>query len=373
MASVSERFSSDRRERQARRHLDRTDFDTLADAGFLLTGVRHENGGLWTGVRESTRPVCSILRELAHGDSSVALVAAMHPAVLSQWLATPEVDPQAQAAWDEQTGLLEQRARDGAWFGTITSEPGSGGDVSRTRAVAEPSADGTSHLLTGDKHFGSGSGVTSFVMTTARPAGGDPDLFYMEVADVPWDGSRGVTLLREWDGAGMSATQSHALRFDAFPATRCAWPGHLADLSRASGPFVSCAFTAVIVGVVDAALAAAKEKMDSRGDDLRAWEQVEWTRVLNAAWTIDQVFEGMMRATEHEPAPLLSTLRGKTVAAELAESVLSGMCKVLGGGTFSASSPFSHWYEDVRALGFLRPPWGLAFDQLHEISTRPAE
>jgi hypothetical protein len=23
----------------------------------------------------------------------------------------------------------------------------------------------------------------------------------------------------------------------------------------------------------------------------------------------------------------------------------------------------------VRALGFLRPPWGLAFDQLHEEST----
>jgi hypothetical protein len=37
---------------------------------------------------------------------------------------------------------------------------------------------------------------------------------------------------------------------------------------------------------------------------------------------------------------------------------------VIDGGTFSRSSPFGYWYEDVRALGFLRPPWGLSYDQL---------
>jgi hypothetical protein len=41
---------------------------------------------------------------------------------------------------------------------------------------------------------------------------------------------------------------------------------------------------------------------------------------------------------------------------------------VLGGGTFSQRSPFSHWFEDVRALGFLRPPWGLAYDNLFATS-----
>lgn len=40
------------------------------------------------------------------------------------------------------------------------------------------------------------------------------------------------------------------------------------------------------------------------------------------------------------------------------------LCRVLGWGTFSRSSPFGHWYEDVRALGFLRLPWGLAYDNL---------
>ena len=37
---------------------------------------------------------------------------------------------------------------------------------------------------------------------------------------------------------------------------------------------------------------------------------------------------------------------------------------MLGGGTFSQRSPFAHWFEDVRALGFLRPPWGLAYDSM---------
>ena len=40
----------------------------------------------------------------------------------------------------------------------------------------------------------------------------------------------------------------------------------------------------------------------------------------------------------------------------------------IGGGTFSRRSPFASWFEDVRALGFLRPPWGLAYDALFGMS-----
>jgi hypothetical protein len=43
---------------------------------------------------------------------------------------------------------------------------------------------------------------------------------------------------------------------------------------------------------------------------------------------------------------------------------MSRICKVVGGGSYHRRSPFGHWYEDVRALGFLRPPWGLAYDRL---------
>jgi hypothetical protein len=72
----------------------------------------------------------------------------------------------------------------------------------------------------------------------------------------------------------------------------------------------------------------------------------------------------MLRAVEEQRDPLRSALRGKAAIAELAESVLSRVCKVVGGGAYNRTSSFAFWYEDVRALGFLRPPWGLAFDQL---------
>ena len=88
-------------------------------------------------------------------------------------------------------------AADGLQWGTITSEPGSGGDMLRTKSLAEPDdADGpipgASYRVTGDKHFGSGSGVTSFMVTTAVPAGEEaPTIFVLDVRDRPWDGSAG--------------------------------------------------------------------------------------------------------------------------------------------------------------------------------------
>ena len=59
-----------------------------------------------------------------------------------------------------------------------------------------------------------------------------------------------------------------------------------------------------------------------------------------------------------------AALRGKEAVSDLAESTVLRITRVLGGGTFSQRSPFAHWFEDVRALGFLRPPWALAYDTL---------
>jgi alkylation response protein AidB-like acyl-CoA dehydrogenase len=82
------------------------------------------------------------------------------------------------------------------------------------------------------------------------------------------------------------------------------------------------------------------------------------------AWLIAQAYEGMLRAIEQQDDPRLDVLKGKTAIAELSETVLTRLCRILGGGTYSRRSPFGHWFEDVRALGFLRPPWPLAVDAL---------
>jgi alkylation response protein AidB-like acyl-CoA dehydrogenase len=374
VAEIADEWRAARTERQARRQLDRADFDRLRSAGFLLTAVPTEMGGLWQSVGESTRSICALLRTLAGGDPSVALVSAMHPAVIGFWLA-PTRD--GDAAWSEQRAAVCALAAAGRQWGTITSEPGSGGDIARTKAtaVAEPAAEsalpGATYRVTGDKHFGSGSGVNDFMITTAVPEGRDaPTVFVLDVRDRPWDGSAGLHLLAEWDGMGMAATQSHAMRLDDCPAVRIAWDGPIEELTFAAGPLIANLFTAVVLGVFDEAIATAKTQLAPKAQDMRAYEQVEWSRAELDHWLAVQAFEGAMRAVEsgdHVHA-LYAAMRAKQGIAELAETTLTRLSRVIGGGTFSRRSPFSAWFEDVRALGFLRPPWGLAYDNLFATS-----
>jgi alkylation response protein AidB-like acyl-CoA dehydrogenase len=363
---LAERFAAERRERQARRKLDPADFEALRAAGYLLTAVPTEQGGLWQDQRRSVRAVSEILRTLAHGDSSVALVASMHPAVLAFWLTTPQVAAPQAEAWAAQRRAVCGAAADGAWWGTITSEPGSGGDVSQTRTVAARNGSG-SYRLTGQKHFGSGSGIASYMVTTAVPEGeSEPDWFYVDLRGVSWDGSAGLTLTAPWDGHGMTATQSHALRFDGFPATRLAWPGHLNEVASAAFGFIECLFAAVVVGVLETAVATAREQLAGRKEQLRPYERVEWSRAEMESWLAQQAYEGMLRAVETTEGTPHPVVQGKMAISELAEQATTRLCRVMGGGSFSRHSPFGHWAQDVRALGFLRPPWGLAYDRLYD-------
>lgn len=363
VAAIAADFAADRKARQRRVTLDRDDFDRLGDAGLRRVGLPASRGGLWQDVRRSTRDICEIYRALAAGDSSVALVSSMHPAVLAFWLATDDVPEPHAAAWTAQRDAIFDTVEAGAWWGTITSEPGSGGDVARTKAAAR--LDGEVWRITGQKHFGSGSGITSFMLTTALPEGEEePDWFYVPVAGNPLDGSDGIAIVAPWDGHGMRATQSHALAFDGCRAERVAWPGHLNDLIAGAGPFFGTLFTAVVLGVVETAVETARAQLAPRAGGLRPYEQVEWAQAELEAWTMAQAYEGALRAIESGGPARGAALRAKTISAQLAESCLLRICRVLGGGTFATASPFGAWFEDVRALGFLRPPWALAFDGL---------
>jgi alkylation response protein AidB-like acyl-CoA dehydrogenase len=363
LQAISTDFAAARRERQQRRELVAADFARLRDAGFLLTGVPVDNGGIWESVGASARPICEMLRVIAQGDSSVALVCAMHPAVLNFWMATKEAPAPFHKAWEEQRRSIFRNVCEGAWWGTIASEPGTAGDIAKTKATARPGPSNGSYLFTGLKNFGSGSGITSYMITVAVPDGDSaPDMFVLDMREVPCDGSAGVTLTASWDGHGMAATQSHAFAFKEFPATRMAWPGQFRLIQENTGGLTQCLF--VIVGVVEVALDTARQQVATRRDTLRAYERVEWSKAELEGWLIQQAYEGMLRAMEEDRDRRFHAVQAKTAIAELAESVLQRICRVIGGGTFSRSSPFGYWYEDVRALGFLRPPLGLSYDQL---------
>lgn len=366
---ISARFAQERSERQRRRELVKTDFDLLRDAGFLLTAVPVDRGGMWEDVHRTVPRICEMLRTLAHGDSSVALVASMHPSVLmaGTWLTADEAPPPFRQAWEEQQHEVFQTVCEGHWWGTIMSEGGTGGDLLNTKMVAISGPSEGKYSLTGQKQFGSGSGNASFMITTAVAEGEtEPDVFFMDMRGAPWDGSAGVALTAPWDGHGMTATQSHAMHFDGYPATRQAWPRPMAERLSVLHGAVQCMFTSVIVGVAEAAVETARQQLQGKRDSMRAYEQTEWSRVEIESWLIQQAYEGMLRALAEKRNGHRNALLGKTAIAELTESALLRICKVIGGGSYSRHSPLGFWLEDVRALGFLRPPWGFAFDGIFQ-------
>ena len=210
---VAQEFATQREERQRRTEADPADYRRLQELGVHLMAVPTEFGGTWQSYDQSARAIYTVLRTVARGDPSVALASAMHPLVLASWR-RGEVPPPHSDDWARQRGEVFETVAGGAWWGTIVSEPGSGGDVAATRAIATPQGPPHKYRLAGEKHFGSGSGVTSFMTTRAVPAGEDaPDSFYLDVRDVPWDGSTGMKLTAPWAGHGMMSTNSHAFEF----------------------------------------------------------------------------------------------------------------------------------------------------------------
>jgi alkylation response protein AidB-like acyl-CoA dehydrogenase len=357
--AVAAGFAAERRERQQRRHLDPADFAALAAAGLPRLSVPRRYGGLWDSRTQSTRALADLFRVLGAADPSVALVASMHHAVLSTagWQADEHAPAPYTDAWEEQKRWVFQSVEDGAWWGTIQSEPGSGGDLRKSQALARRGAGTGEYRLSGLKHFGSGTGVTAYMITQAIPEGeAEPDLFILAMRDVPLDGSQGVSLVAPWDGHGMPATQSHALEFLDFPARRSAWPA-AARPPQEAAVAGSPVWPPIFVGIVDVAMATARDQL-ARRTNWSAFEEVEWTRAEMEAWLLTQAYAGMLSAIEANEA---TRLLAKLAIAELAESVLSRLCRVIGGGTYSQHSPFGCWLEDVRALGFLRPPWSLAY------------
>jgi alkylation response protein AidB-like acyl-CoA dehydrogenase len=179
-----------------------------------------------------------------------------------------------------------------------------------------------------------------------------------------WDGETGIKLLAPWNGHGMIATQSHAFSLSRCRAERAASHEAFASAVPTVSQLTPMLFAAVVIGILRNAIDMARERVRPRSAGLKAYEQVTWVEVTNSAWLAEQAYEGALRAIENGSGGLLAASRAKATIATLAERCLADLGRVLGGASYARDAPFGQWAEDVRALGFLRPPWGLAFEQL---------
>jgi len=363
---LADEWQTQRAERLQRRHLERSDFDAVGATGFLRLIVPESHGGLWRSLAETGPVIVDVIGRLARGDHSVALVASMHPAVMIYWAANVQAPEPFSDAWNRQKAEVFASALDGHFWGTISSEPGSGGDIFRTTATATPIEDSPgSFRVHGAKHFGSGSQIVSYMITAAKPVDSDmPMGLYLDLRDQSWDGTQGITITREWDGMGMKATQSHACLLDGIEGHAWAWPESVLRGAPTAGALGLGMYCAVVAAVVDAAMAEAETRLGNRS--LRPYEEVAWTQAQVDHWMLAQAQRGLVEviASASPDAAVVAAVKAKMGMAATAETILGTVCRAVGGGAFSASSPFASWYEDVRALGYLRPPWALAFDQL---------
>lgn len=145
---------------------------------------------------------------LAAGDPSLSLALSMHAGVLAFWReADPHHDNPQFADWEAQKRLVFDTALNGAWWGMITSEPGTAGNIANTRMAARRDASAPGDWrVTGEKHFGSGSSVASYMITTAVPEGeAEVSWFFLPIGGPPWDGSAGLMLRSEWVAAQREA------------------------------------------------------------------------------------------------------------------------------------------------------------------------
>ena len=139
----------------------------------------------------------------------------------------------------------------------------------------------------------------------------------------------------EWDGIGMSSTQSHAFSFENFPANKAASREVLSKVGPITGQVSNMLFVGVVLGVADNAMGFAREKLEGKEEGMRAFEKTEWVRCQNELWLAEQAYEGALRAIEAgEEGVHITDVRCKITYAELVETALSRMSKVVGGASF---------------------------------------
>ena len=207
--SIAAAWRGQRSAGQPRTNLEQADFDALRDAGFLLAVVPVDMGGLWT---DTAFVGANGVRAAAHGwRRQIPRSGSYQPCTRQSsaiWLLQPR-SITARLGGAAPSGVRQRRpqANNGA---RSHPSPAAAATSARTtsdghaRTDDQPFMVGRSYGVTGDKHFGSGSGIADRMITTAIPDGEDePAIFALDsIETAAGTASNGWTLLAEWDGAG---------------------------------------------------------------------------------------------------------------------------------------------------------------------------
>jgi alkylation response protein AidB-like acyl-CoA dehydrogenase len=331
----------------------------LAESGYLALVIPSQLGGEQASVAEM---VLGNL-ELAKGDASLALVVAMHCALLGR--------VRDAAVWPD---LLFDRvahevvaARDGpgALINSLASEPEMGspsrGGLPATRA---DQAEG-GFLVNGRKSFSSGSTVLRWGVVSAA-IHVDAREPYLGSFLVPMSAA-GVSIEPTWDTLGMRATASHTLvLLDVFVPADAEVPRD----TPARDPLPherawSLTVAAVYLGVAEAARDFAFAFARSRKPTALGGRNIaSLPSIRDRAGRMDlALFEarGLLVSTARawDAAPSVdmqaALAAAKVIASNTAVAVAEQAMRLVGGSSMDRASPLERHYRDVRG-GLHHPP-----------------
>ena len=244
-------FAADRKARQLRTQFDLADFDRLAEAGLLRTGLPADRGGLWANLSCRRAASASSTECSAGADPSVAAGSRRCTPRCSGSGSRPDLPtPTAPAGTTARLAIFDTVAAGRRW-GTITSEPGSGGDVVAHQGRRPCRARRPSGGSPATSTSAAAPASTSYMLTTALPeARTSPTVLRRHPRTAPWDGSHGHHAARP-RGTARHGRDAEPRVARSTAARRRAWrgPADHGHHRRRPAPFFATLFTAVVLGI----------------------------------------------------------------------------------------------------------------------------
>jgi alkylation response protein AidB-like acyl-CoA dehydrogenase len=325
----------------------------LVNNGYLAAVLPEAFGGEGASVTETVLGNLA----LAHGDASLALVAAMHIALLGR---VRDAD-----AWP--AALFEYTSREiantGGLINSLATEPemGSPSRGGLPATTARITRDG--FALNGRKTFSSGSTVLRWGLISAAVQNdrGEPYLgnFLVELA------SPGVRIEETWDSLGMRATCSHTVVLENVVVTPDA------EVPRASGSALpherawSLGVSAVYLGVAETARNYAIEFARERKPTALGGKAISTLpNIRERAGRIDLLLyqaRGLLvslaRAWDAAPSAQFEAAfaAAKMTVTNNAVAAVEQAMRLVGGSSMDRSAPIERHYRDVRG-GLHHPP-----------------
>lgn len=320
--------------------------DELASNGYLGLVVPQELGG--AGARVTDLVLGNL--ELAKGDSSLALVVAMHGALLGR---VRDGNLWPPAIWE--------KVAPGGLINSLASEPemGSPSRGGLPATTAKRTASG-GWRIKGRKTFSSGAPVLRWAVVSA--ADGDRLTSLLVPMDAP-----GVSIEPSWDTMGMRATGSHTVMFDDVEiqaADELPRPNPSADNLPHERAW-SLSVAAVYLGIAEAARDFAVNFARTRKPSALGGKSIASVpHIRQRAGRIDlllyqarSILVGTARQWDAQPSTALdgALSAAKVITSNTAVAVAEEAMRLVGGSSLDRSQPLERYYRDVRG-GLHHPP-----------------